>query len=186
MRQGHGHHHGHRGGPTSEEDLQGWFAGRLPGEWFQGPPEVSADREEILIVGALDEPEVAADATDEARASARRARIPRFREDTRDQRIRIAVEAERSLGRKVSWGARVGDLEQTFTTLSVPHMTRLRMSERAVLDTLVDSGVARSRSEALAWCVRLVGKNEEAWIDRLREALVSVEQVRSEGPASEG
>jgi hypothetical protein len=64
-------------------------------------------------------------------------------------------------------------------------MTRLRMSERAVLDTLVDAGVARSRSEALAWCVRLVGKNEEAWIDRLREALVSVEQVRAEGPASE-
>jgi len=45
--------------------------------------------------------------------------------------------------------------------------------------------VARSRSEALAWCVRLVGKNEEAWIGRLREALVSVEQVRAEGPASE-
>jgi hypothetical protein len=185
MRQGHGHHHGHRGGPTSEEDLEGWFAGRLPGDWFTEAPEVTADREEILIVGALAEPEVGADATEEARASARRARIQRFREDTRDQRIRIAVEAERSLGRKVSWGARVGDVEQLFTTLSVPHMTRLRMNERAVLDTLVDAGVARSRSEALAWCVRLVGKNEEAWIDRLREALVSVEQVRAEGPASE-
>ena len=183
----HGHHHGHghRGGPTSDEDLQGWFAGRLPGDWFTGAPDVRADREEILIVGTLSEPEVGSDATEEARASARRARIQRFREDTREQRIRIAVEAERSLGRKVSWGARAGDVEQTFTTLSVPHMTRLRMSERAVLDTLVDAGVARSRSEALAWCVRLVGKNEEAWIDRLREALVSVEQVRAEGPASE-
>jgi hypothetical protein len=186
MRQGHGHHHGQRGGPTTEEDLQGWFAGRLPDTWFEGPPEVTADREEILVVGTLGEPDVGSEATDEARASARRARIQRFREDTREQRIRIALEAERTLGRKVSWGARVGDLEQTFTTLSVPHMTRLRMSERAVLDTLVDAGVARSRSEALAWCVRLVGRNEEAWIERLREALVSVEQVRAEGPASEG
>ena len=176
----HGHHP-HRGGPSSEEDLQGWFAGRLPAGWFQGAPEVSADREEILVVGTLDEPELAKDASDDARASARRARIQLFREDTREQRIRIALEAERRLGRKVSWGARVGNVEQTFTTLSVPHMTRLRMSERAVLDTLVDAGVARSRSEALAWCVRLVGKNEEAWIERLRDALVSVEQVRSEG-----
>jgi hypothetical protein len=184
MKERHGHHHGHRGGPSSEEDLQGWFAGRLPGDWFQGPPEVTADREEILVVGALDEPDLSADATDEARASARRARIQRFREDTRDQRIRIALEAERRLGRKVSWGVRVGDVQQSFTTLAVPHMTRLRMSERAVLDTLVEAGVARSRSEALAWCVRLVGKNEEAWIERLREAMVSVERVRSEGPAS--
>jgi hypothetical protein len=183
MRKGHPHHH-HHDGPSNEEDLQGWFAGRLPGDWFQGAPEVTADREEILIVGTLDEPDLQKDASDEARASARRARIQRFREDTREQRIRIALEAERSLGRKVSWGARVGDVEHAFTTLSVPHMTRLRMSERAVLDTLVDAGVARSRSEALAWCVRLVGKNEEAWIDRLREALVSVEQVRSEGPES--
>lgn len=176
--------HGHRGGPSTEEDLQGWFAGRLPTDWFQGTADVTSDREEILIVGTLDEPDLGADATDDARASARRARIQRFREDTREQRIRIALEAERRLGRKVSWGARVGDVEQTFTTLSVPHMTRLRMSERAVLDTLVDAGVARTRSEALAWCVRLVGTNEEAWIARLRDALVSVEQVRSEGPAS--
>src|SRR6476620_1795043 len=171
MRQGHDHHHGHRGGPTSEEDLQGWFAGRLPGDWFTGPPEVTADREEILVVGTLTDPEVGADATEEARGSARRARIQRFREDTREQRIRIALEAERSLGRKVSWGARVGDLEQTFTTLSVPHMTRLRMSERAVLDTLVDAGVARSRSEALAWSVRLVGEHTEEWLSSLRSAM---------------
>jgi hypothetical protein len=183
MTRSHGHRE-HRGGPSTEEDLQGWFAGRLPTDWFQGTPDVTSDREEILIVGTLDEPELGGDATDDARASARRARIQRFREDTREQRIRIALEAERRLGRKVSWGARVGDVEQTFTTLSVPHMTRLRMSERAVLDTLVDAGVARTRSEALAWCVRLVGTNEEAWIARLRDALVSVEQVRSEGPTS--
>jgi hypothetical protein len=56
------------------------------------------------------------------------------------------------------------------------------MPERAVLDTLIDAGVARSRSDALAWCVRLVGRNQEKWINELRDALVNVEKVRSEGP----
>ena len=167
---------------TSPEELQGWFAGRLPGNWFQGAPDVTADREEILVVGTLDEPDAGKDATDESRASTRRARIQRFREDTRDQRIRIALEAERRLGRKVSWGARVGDVEQTFTTLSVPHMTRLRMSERAVLDTLVDAGVARSRSDALGWCVKLVAQHSESWLGELREAMAKVEDVRRAGP----
>ncbi|MGZ4150277.1 MAG: hypothetical protein ACXVQJ_09580, partial [Actinomycetota bacterium] len=69
-----------------------------------------------------------------------------------------------------------------FTTLSVPAMTRLRMPERRVLDTLVDAGVARSRSHALAWCVRLVAERQEDWLRDLREALKQVEQVRGEGP----
>jgi hypothetical protein len=51
-----------------------------------------------------------------------------------------------------------------------------------VLDTLVDAGVARSRSDALAWCVRLVHQHEGEWIDQLRDALVHVEKVRAEGP----
>jgi hypothetical protein len=63
-------------------------------------------------------------------------------------------------------------------------MTRLRMPERAVLDTLVDAGVARSRSHALAWCVRLVAEKQDEWLKDLREALTHVEKVRSEGPAS--
>ena len=180
--QGHGHHHPDRDAASSEE-LQGWFAGRVPAGWFQGAPEVTSDREEILVVGALDEPELAKDASDEAKSSALAARIQRYREDTREERIRIAREAERRFGRKVSWGARTGDAEQLFTTLAVPHMTRLRMADRAVLDTLVDAGVARSRSEALAWCVRLVGQNESEWIGRLRDAFANVEKVRSEGPA---
>jgi hypothetical protein len=56
------------------------------------------------------------------------------------------------------------------------------MSERKVLDTLVDSGVARSRSDALAWCVRLVREHEQEWIEQLRDALVKVQEVRAEGP----
>src|SRR5205823_2172640 len=94
--------------PTSEE-LQGWFTGRLPDGWFTGGPEVNADREEILVVGTLPEPEL--------------------------------------------------------------------------LDTLVDSGVARSRSHALAWCVRLVAENQDEWLKDLRTALTHVEKVRDEGPA---
>jgi hypothetical protein len=66
--------------------------------------------------------------------------------------------------------------------MSLPVMTRLRMPERAVLDTLVAAGVARSRSDALAWCVRLVGMHQSDWIKGLREALVKVEEVRGKGP----
>jgi len=61
-------------------------------------------------------------------------------------------------------------------------MTRLRMRERRTLDTLVSAGVARSRSDALAWCVRLVRDHEGEWIDQLRDALVAVEEARATGP----
>ena len=50
-------------------------------------------------------------------------------------------------------------------------MTRLRLADRRVLDTLIDAGVARSRSEALAWCVRLVAQHEADWIQELRDAM---------------
>jgi hypothetical protein len=162
--------------------LAGWFAGRLPDDWFTGAPEVVADREEILVVGTVAEPEYPEGADEPARGAARRARIQRFREDTREQRMKIADEAEHRTGRKVAWGARCGDEEQTFTSLAVPVMTRLRMPERQVLDTLVGAGVARSRSDALAWCVRLVGDHEGEWIDQLRDALVAVEEARKSGP----
>src|SRR4051794_22457812 len=163
--------------------VQGWFAGRLPDGWFVEAPTVTVDREEILVVGSLAEPEYPADADDTAKAAARRARIQRFREDTRDQRIRIADEAERRTGRKVAWGASCGEERELFTVLSVPVMTRLRMPERQVLDTLVGAGVARSRSEALAWCVRLVRDHQGDWIQQLRDALVAVEDARAGGPA---
>jgi hypothetical protein len=94
----------------------------------------------------------------------------------------IAEEAQGTFGRRVSWGAACGEVRELFTTLSVPVMTRLRLTERTVLDTLVESGVARSRSDALSWCVRLVGKHEADWLTDLRDALVNVRKVRSEGP----
>jgi hypothetical protein len=173
-----------RTAPTAltDEELTGWFAGRLPDNLFATPPQISADRDEILIVGEISEPELPADAAEATRNAARSARIARFRAETRDARIRVAREAERLFGRKVSWGARIGETEELFTTLGVPVMTRLRMEDRRTLDTLIDSGVARSRSEALAWCVRLVAKHQSEWIDSLRQALSSVEKVRAEGP----
>ena len=164
------------------EDLNAWFAARVPKAWFAGPPEVAADGEEILVMGSLPDVELAGGTAKEGRAAARSARIDRFREETREDRIRIAREAERQFRRKVAWGARCGDESKIFTTLSVPVMTRLRMNERSILDTLVAGGVARSRSEALAWCVRLVGMHQADWIKGLRDALVKVDEVRSKGP----
>jgi hypothetical protein len=164
------------------EELSGWFAGRIPAEWFVGPPTVTADREEIMVLGTLSEPELPADASSEAREAALAARVSGFREDTRGKRMRIADEAQRRFGRKVSWGASCGDLTASFTTLSVPAMTRLRMDERRVLDTLIEAGVARSRSHALAWCVRLVAERQEDWLKDLRDALRKVHEVRGEGP----
>ena len=164
------------------EEIAGWFAGRIPSEWFEGTPEVTADREEILVVGRLSEPELPADAGAEARQAALESRIGGFREDTRRKRMRIADEAQRRFQRKVSWGATCGDVSAMFTTLAVPAMTRLRMDERRVLDTLIESGVARSRSHALAWCVRLVAERQEDWLRDLREALQRVQEVRGTGP----
>ncbi len=196
------------------EQVRGWFTGRLPGEWFEGTPEVIVDREEITVIGRLGlpgsagEPVPATDQqgetadqqgettgqADEAEGAQGEAapvsqalaigRARRFRAQTREARIEIALEAERTYGRKVSWGVVCGDQKVMFTTFSVPVMTRLRQPERRVLDTLVDAGVARSRSEALAWCVRLVGQHEDSWLADLRAALSRVEMVRQQGPSA--
>ena len=157
-------------------DAAAWFAGRIPDEWFTGDLRVTVDRDEITVVGELPAPE-------SGEAAATEGRITRWREDTRGQRMKIADEAQAKYGRSVAWGARIGETGQLFTHLAVPAMTRLRQSERQVLDTLVDSGVARSRSEALAWCVRLVGQHSDEWLIGLREAMSDVERLRAEGPS---
>jgi hypothetical protein len=168
-------------GDTNDE-LRGWFAGRIPDDWFTGSLEITTDREEILVVGELAEAKAAKGASEAEVAAARESRVDGFREDTRATRMRIAEEAQRRFGRIVSWGVRIGTETEHFTTAAVPVMTRLRMRERGVLDTLVDAGVARSRSEALAWCVRLVGDNESEWIEKLRDALGGVREARGAGP----
>lgn len=165
-------------------DVLGWFAGRIPDGWFTGPIEIDADRDEIIVTGSLPVPDLG-DAAPATRREAEMSRIEAFREETRGHRMEIAAAAERRFERKVSWAVRCGETHQLFTHLSAPAMTRLRMPERQVLDTLIDAGIARSRSEALQWCVRLVGRHEERWLAELRDALVEVERVRAEGPDSE-
>jgi hypothetical protein len=185
----HQHLHGRRSGrPGGWQQAQqpdasnasDWFAGRLPEGWFAGDPTVVVDREEITVIGRLPEPE---GDESEARASGR---VARFREETRPERMRIADEAENRYGRKVSWGVEVGAADNPerilFTHIAVPVMTRLKQPERQVLDTLVDAGVARSRSDALAWSVKLVGEHTEEWLAKLREAMTKVDDLRAEGP----
>jgi hypothetical protein len=170
--------------PPPADDVTAWLTGRLPDDWFVGTPDVGVDRDEIVIVGELTPPVVEGEPDDAARQAATAGRITRFREETRGKRIAIAQEAEDRYGRKVAWGAKIGETSVVFTSLAVPVMTRLRFDERQVLDTLVDAGVARSRSEALAWAVKLVGQHEGDWIQQLRDALVAVEEARKAGPAS--
>ena len=169
-------------GEMSTDELRGWFAGRIPDDWFTGSLDVTADRDEILVVGELAEVEAAKGAGEAEATAANESRVDGFREDTRVARMHIAEEAQRRFDRHVSWGVKIGGETVTFTTAAVPVMTRLRMRERGVLDTLVDAGVARSRSEALAWCVKLVGDNEGEWIEQLRGALGTVREARGTGP----
>lgn len=170
------HQQGRRGSADAVTDAADWFAGRLPDGWFAGDPTVVVDREEITVIGQLPEPD-----SDESAARAS-GRVAKFREETRGERMRIADEAQDRFGRKVSWGVQTGGERTLFTHIAVPVMTRLKQPERQVLDTLVDAGVARSRSDALAWSVKLVGEHTEEWLARLREAMTAVDDVRAEGP----
>ena len=167
--------------PGDRDEIRAWFIGNLIDNWFIKAVELHIDDHEVLVIGELAPLELEDKALS---ATAEAARIERFREDTRERRIEIAERAEQRFDRKVSWGVTIGSTTRMFTTTSIPVMTRLHMAQRRTLDTLVDAGVARSRSEALAWCVELVGQNEQDWIERLRSALNAVEQERASGPAS--
>jgi hypothetical protein len=188
-----GHRGGRRGGgrrgaqnapttPEQERLIGAWFAGRVPDGWFQGPVAIEVDPDEIQVVGTLASPELPAGSGEDEVRVAELARISGHREETREARMRIADEAQPSFQRSVSWGAQCGESRVLFTTAGVPVMTRLRLADRKVLDTLIDAGVARSRSEALAWSVRLVAQHEADWIQELRDAISSVDEVRARGP----
>ncbi len=163
--------------------VSGWFAGRLLAEWQSTPAEVTVDREEITVVLTIPDVKLE-EPTDVALAEARAGRASAFREDTRERRMEIAQEAQHRFERKVSWGLAVGERRELWTHVSAPVMTRLRQPQRLVLDTLVDAGVARSRSDALAWCVRLVGQHEGDWLAELRQAMDTVADVRAQGPSA--
>jgi hypothetical protein len=171
-------------GPEQERLIGAWFAGRVPATWYSASPTIAIDSDEIQVIGTLPPPELAEGAGEDEVRVAEQARISGFREESRLARMRIADEAEPAFRRAVSWGAECGGSRVLFTTAGVPVMTRLRMDDRQALDTLIDAGVARSRSEALAWCVRLVAQHEAEWIRELRDAMSAVEEVRNKGPKS--
>ena len=164
--------------------VRGWFHGRLPEDWRSVDPEITLDREEITVLLTIPDVELADGASEAEAAEARAGRVKAFREETREHRISIAREAEHRFDRKVSWGVTIGDRTELFTHIAVPVMTRLRQPQRQVLDTLVEAGVARSRADALAWCVRLVGQHSDDWLAELRAAMSHVADVRTKGPAA--
>ena len=167
---------------AGKDEIAGWFAGRIPQDWFKGTPEVRMDREEIWVIGTLADVDLGKDVTADGVAAARDGRVKEFRERTREMRIAISEEAQKRFGRVASWGVKIGDTEQMFTHIALPVMTRLRLPEREILDTLINSGVARNRAHALAWCVRLVERNQKEWLGELRDAIAKVGQVRNQGP----
>jgi hypothetical protein len=171
-----------------QERVSGWFAGRLPAEWQAAPADITIDREEITVILTVPDVDLAGSGSEAPSeitlAEARAGRAKKFREETRDQRMEIAREAQHRYEAKVSWGVRVGEHAELWTHVAAPVMTRLRQPQRLVLDTLVDAGVARSRADALAWCVRLVGQHEDDWLTELRGAMDQVADVRSKGPAA--
>jgi hypothetical protein len=171
-------------GAEQERLIGAWFSGRVPETWFEGTPTIEIDGDEIQVVGRLAAPQLASGAGEDEVRVAEQARISGFREESRGMRMRIADEAQPAFRRTVSWGAECGGSRVLFTTAGVPVMTRLRLTDRRVLDTLIEAGVARSRSEALAWCVRLVAQHEADWIAELRDAMTKVQEVRERGPGS--
>ncbi|MFI6461597.1 hypothetical protein [Streptomyces sp. NPDC050528] len=168
-----------------QEKLRGWFTGRLPDDLFEELVEVTVDREEVTVIGRIPAPKLAESVSDAERESAVQGRVQEFRERTRETRIALAREAEHRFRRKVSWGVECAGERSLFTHIAAPVMTRLRQPERQVLDTLIAAGVARSRSDALAWCVRLVQRHTDDWLSELRDSLEHVQRVRAQGPDAE-
>lgn len=169
---------------ASDVDLvRQWFVEHLPADFYEQEPQVEVDRDEILVVGPISGQSSGQSGGGSGGPSAAEL-IAAHREATRPTRMELARRAQDVFGRKVSWGAQVGEETQLFTHVTAPVMTRLRMPERQLLDVLVEAGVARSRSEAVAWCVKLVGEREASWLGELHEALASVRRARTRGPGA--
>lgn len=178
----HHHHAGSTATASSSSQIIGWVSGALPPDLFSAVPRIEVDRDEILVVGDIGRPGVPDGLDAEGTAAAEAARISRFREETRDRRIAVARQAEARYGRPVSWGATSGGTTRRFTTVHAPTATRLDLDQRKVLDRLVEAGIAEHRASALAWCVDLVRKNEDAWLSRLEEALANLEEAARDAP----
>ena len=149
--------------PVERAEVAGWFAGRLPDDWFTGPVELTIDRDEITVVGRLAEP----DAGNADAAAARAGRIARFREETRARRMAVADAAQERYGRSVAWGAVCGDTRELFTNLSMPVMTRLRQRERLRPRPATPASTSVS-STSRSGCRSRVITGTEACVNRCR------------------
>ena len=178
------HHHQQPGAAASPSEIVGWVSGALPPDLYRGAPTVEVDRDEILVVGDVGSPEVPEGLDADGTAAAEAARISRFREETRDQRIAVARQGEARYDRPISWGATAGATTQRFTTVHARTATRLDLDQRKLLDHLVEAGIAKNRPQALAWCVTLVQQNEDQWITRLKESLETLNHTRQDAPGS--
>ncbi len=75
---------------------------------------------------------------------------------------------------------------QRLQAESIPVMTRLRGDAVAALDLLVEAGVVRSRSLAVAWCVERTLQREAERIEALRLPVAAVRAVRQTLTAGAG
>jgi hypothetical protein len=146
--------------PTETElttRIADWFSRRLPASWSSGPAQIEVDRDEVMVVLPQ------ADATGSAD----------FRQASREERMALARAAQETFARTVSWGVLQQGVARLFTTVRTPVTAELAMPERRVLDTLTESGVATDRSDAVAWCIRLVAQHEGDWLGDLHDAAAS-------------
>ena len=122
---------------TDTATIQKWFDAHVDDEWGSEGIEITADDYEILAVVSVStaEEELPDDDADKEIAIKRIAR--RFRSGTRQSRMSVAEEAQELFERKISWGIQAGEDTYLFTHVTAPAMTRLRIAERRVLDTLV-------------------------------------------------
>ena len=77
---------------TDHSAITAWLHGRIPESWSTvAAPSITIDRDEITIVVSLEVPVLTAAATDADRSEAVDGRIAGYREDTREQRMRISA-----------------------------------------------------------------------------------------------
>ncbi|MDQ6772979.1 MAG: hypothetical protein M3024_08325 [Candidatus Dormibacteraeota bacterium] len=96
------------------DEISGWFAARVPGDWFTGAPTVALDGEQVVVTGALAAPSLPDGASAGFRAGYEAAQIHSFREHTRRHRIGLAREVEHRYEVPVTWAATCGATTTTF------------------------------------------------------------------------
>ena len=106
--------------------------------------------------------------------------IEQYRNETRNTRVLLGRDLNKQYGYDVSWGMRLGETTQFFTSNTKPVMTRLSAEERRVVDTLISANIVHTRSAALSYIVRVFEAEHGDWLEELQQALVHIQQVRDQ------